>query len=315
MPRTLRFEREGAIYHVLNRGNYRAGIFESEGAKTAFLKCLDEVCAKTGWVVHAWCLMSNHYHIALETPAANLVEGMQWFQVTFAARFNRLRQEHGHLFQGRYKSLLVDPDAGLGPLCHYIHLNPVRAKLCTMEALGEWPWTSFRWLLQPKQRPNWYTAGEFLRQAGDLADTSAGRKKYLEYLAWVTQDEPARKAMQFERMSQGWVVGSADFKVAMALEHRAAAAALARGGRDAQQAGEALQQKLLDQLLKKARRTRSDLRRSAKMAYWKVALAAAMKARTTVTNRWLAEELQMGSLHEVSRQVAALQRQTTIYKT
>ena len=77
MPRKLRFEQEGAVYHVLNRGNYRAEVFGTEGAKTAFLQCLDEACAKTGWVVHAWCLMSNHYHIALETPVANLVEGIQ----------------------------------------------------------------------------------------------------------------------------------------------------------------------------------------------------------------------------------------------
>jgi REP element-mobilizing transposase RayT len=315
MPRTLRFEEEGAVYHVLNRGNYRADIFGSEGARTAFLKCLEEACAKTNWVVHAWCLMSNHYHLALETPVANLVEGMQWLQVTFALRFNRLRQEHGHLFQGRYKSLLVDPDAGLGPLCHYIHLNPVRASLCAVEALAEWPWTSLRWLVQPRQRPRWYTAKEFLHHAGGLADTPAGRKKYLEYLAWVAEDEPARKAMQFDRMSQGWIVGSTDFKVAMALEQRRVAAALAQGDRDAQQAGEVLQQKLLDQLLKKARRTRSDLHQSAKMADWKVALAAAMKARTTVTNRWLAEQLHMGSLHEVSRRVAAFQCKTTNYKT
>ena len=86
MARTLRFEQDGAIYHALNRGNYRADIFESEGARTAFLKCLEEACEKTGWRVHAWCLMSNHYHLALETPVANLVEGMQWLQVTFALR-------------------------------------------------------------------------------------------------------------------------------------------------------------------------------------------------------------------------------------
>ena len=101
----------------------------------------------------------------------------------------------------------------------------------------------------------------------------------------------------------------------MALEQRRAAAALAQGDRDAQQAGEALQQRLLDQLLKKARRTRSELHQSAKMADWKVALAAAMKARTTASNRWLAEQLHMGSLHEVSRRVSALQRKTTNYKT
>jgi len=314
MPRKLRFQQGGAVYHVLNRGNYRADVFGTEGAKMAFLQCLDEACAKTGWVVHAWCLMSNHYHLALETPVANLVEGMQWLQGTFATRFNRLRQERGHLFQGRYKSLLVDPVAGLGPLCHYIHLNPVRAKLCPAESLGAWPWTSLRWLLQPRQRPKWYAAEEFLTQAGAFADSPAGRKKYLEYLAWLAADDPARKAMQFERMSQGWILGSPGFKAAMAREHRQAEAALARGDRTDQEVREAVRQERLDRLLKDAKKSRRDLPAGPKTAAWKVQLAAKMKASTTATNRWLAEQLHMGSRYEVSRRVAAVQRTTTNHK-
>jgi REP element-mobilizing transposase RayT len=73
--------------------------------------------------VHAWCLVSNHCHLAVSTPKANLMEGMRWLQGTFSTRFNRLREERGHLFQGRCKSLIVDPDGGLDPLCHCIHLN------------------------------------------------------------------------------------------------------------------------------------------------------------------------------------------------
>src|SRR5258706_208068 len=117
MARKQRLETAGGYYHVLNRGNYRADIFADEGAKRAFLKCLDSACAKTGWRVHAWCLLSNHYHVALETPSPNLVEGMQWLQGTFATRFNRFRRENGHVFQGRYKALAVEPGAALGALC------------------------------------------------------------------------------------------------------------------------------------------------------------------------------------------------------
>jgi REP element-mobilizing transposase RayT len=132
-------EAAGGIYHVLNRGNYRADVFRRAKTRAAFLKCLDEACTKTGWRVQAWCVMSNHYHLALETPQANLVEGMRWLQGTFSARFNRLRMERGHVFQGRYKSLVVDPWDGLGPLCHHLHLNPVRAHLCPVAGLAEWP--------------------------------------------------------------------------------------------------------------------------------------------------------------------------------
>jgi len=149
-------ESEVGVYHVLNRGNYRANIFRAEKAKLAFLKCLDEACPKTGWRVQAWCIMPHHYHLAVATPQANLVEGMRWLQGTFATRFNRLRQERGHLFQGRYKSLFVDPADGLGPLCHYIHLNPVRARLCPVAALPAQRWASIGWLLEPRQRPTWY---------------------------------------------------------------------------------------------------------------------------------------------------------------
>ena len=311
MARPQRFEGEGALYHVINRGNYRADLFRTKGAKEAFLECLGLACAKSGWVLHAWCVMSNHYHLALETPAGNLVEGMQWLQGPFSTRVNRMRKESGHLFQGRYKSLVVDPGEGLGPVCHYIHLNPVRAGLCTAEALADWPWTSLRLLLAPKERPSWYAPEAFLGQAGDLADTSSGRKRYLEYLAWLAENEPARKALRFERMSKGWAIGSAGFKADLVKEQRAALAALVRGDDEVCQLREKAQQALLGELLKKSGHRRAEIGRAAKSARWKVELAAAMKERTTVTNRWLGEQLNMGGLHEVSRRVAAFLRETT----
>ena len=126
MARQLRLEYPGAIYHVINRGNYRAYVFTSAGAKQAFEECLFAACARSGWLLHAFVIMGNHYHLALETPQGNLVAGMQWLQSTFANRFNKLRGEREHLFQGRYKSLLVEEGEALGLLCHYLHLNPVR---------------------------------------------------------------------------------------------------------------------------------------------------------------------------------------------
>src|SRR5690554_3673765 len=104
MARKIRIEYEGAYYHVINRGNYREWIFDSAGARKSFLACLEQCCAAQGWRVHAWCLMSNHYHLLIETPEANLVAGMRWLQSTFANRFNRFRKENGHVFQGRYKA-------------------------------------------------------------------------------------------------------------------------------------------------------------------------------------------------------------------
>lgn len=309
MARPLRMESEAGVYHVLNRGNYRADIFRSAKAKSAFLKCLGEACQKTGWRVHAWCLMSNHYHLAISTPGANLVDGMRWLQGTFSTRFNRLRNERGHLFQGRYKSLVVDPDGGLGPLCHYIHLNPVRAKLRPVSALPDYPWTSLRWLLDPKGRPDWYHPRPALDHAGALADTPAGRRKYLAYLAWLSEDEPARKKQRFAEMSRGWIIGTPGFAKTMLQENQDLVGHGRRMATELQATREALWQDELTALLSKVNRTPADLVEDKKSAAWKTAVAAALKTGTTATNRWLGENLNMGGLHEVSRQVSAWHRQ------
>lgn len=308
MARPLRLESEGGVYHVLNRGNYRADIFRGVKTRAAFLRCLAETCEKTGWRIHAWCVMSNHYHLAVETPRANLVDGMRWLQGTFSTRFNRLRDERGHLFQGRYKSLVVDPSAGLGPLCHYIHLNPVRARLCTVEALPDWPWSSLSWVMNPARRAPWFEAGTALARAGDLEDTAAGRRNYLAYLAWLAEDEPERKAQQFERMSRGWIIGPTGFAKTVLEEHRDAVGRGRLRAAELQAAAEAQWEETLAALLHRAGRSREELVGAGKSADWKLALAAALKTRTTVTNRWLGVTLHLGNLFEVSRKVAAWSR-------
>src|ERR1700690_2257499 len=119
MPRKLRLEFPGARYHVINRGNYRADIFGSDLTKAAFEACLVETSEKWSWLLHAFIVMRNHLHLAVETPRGNLVRGMQWLEATFA---NRFRQEHGHLFQGRYRALVIGEDNFLGLVCDYIHI-------------------------------------------------------------------------------------------------------------------------------------------------------------------------------------------------
>jgi REP element-mobilizing transposase RayT len=302
-------ESEGGVYHVISRGNYRADVFRSEKTKLAFLKCLGEACTKTGWRVYAWCVMSNHYHLAIETPAANLVEGMRWLQGTFAVRFNRLRSERGHLFQGRYKSLIVDPDEGLGPLCHYIHLNPVRAKVILMAELSEWRWSSLHWITHSKIRQPWFSPEVALNHAGELTDTPSGRGRYLKYLDWLQEDQPAQKALKFGTMSAGWVIGSMAFRKELVSEHRDAAAALERGDRDNDELAEAMRQDALAAGLQRLGKSRADLIRDGKSEPWKVALASALKWRTTATNRWLGENLKLGALHEVSRKIGHWKKQ------
>lgn len=310
MARTLRMESEAGVYHVLNRGNYRADIFREDRTKAAFLKCLVETCERTGWRLHAWCIMSNHYHLAISTPRANLVDGMRWLQVTFAVRFNLYRQEHGHLFQGRYKSLVVDPAGGLGPLCHYIHLNPVRAGLCRVPELFRYRWSSMRWLAGRIYRPEWYDPGAALAHAGQLSDTAAGKERYLKYLEWLAEDEPARKQQRFATMSKGWIIGTEAFAKEMVQQHRELAGCGPRRAGEMRAACEAAWRAELETILRRLRRTREELRAAAKSADWKLAVAAALKSRTTVTNRWLGKNLHMGGLYQVSRNVAAWNRKS-----
>ena len=115
MAGKLRLEYEGALYHIMSRGNQRADIFRTDADRELFLKTLGQACEKTDWQIHAWCLMSTHFHLVVETPRPNLVAGMKWLLGTYTNRFNRRHDLLGHLFSGRYKALLVD-DSGTGYL-------------------------------------------------------------------------------------------------------------------------------------------------------------------------------------------------------
>ncbi len=219
MARKLRLEFPGACYHVINRGNYRADIFHSEGAKTAFETSLFQACTKSGWRLHAFVIMRNHFHLALETPDGNLVTGMQWLQATFANRFNKLRGARGHLFQGRYKALLVEEGAALGQVSHYIHLNPVRAGVVPPERLGEYRHSSYWYLTRPKQRPGFLRVETALAEAGGLADQPAGWKSYADYLTWQASEGPAGNSKAYVSLSKGWALGSEEFKTALRKDH------------------------------------------------------------------------------------------------
>ena len=157
MPRALRIEYEGALYHVVNRGDWRENIFLGDEDRLLFLETLEEACGKSRWQVNAYCLMSNHFHLVIETPMPTLVAGMKWMLGTYTQRFNARHRMRGHLFAGRYKALLVDEADGfyLRTVCDYTHLNPVRAKLIVEEEkLETYAWSSYPdYLKAPRERP------------------------------------------------------------------------------------------------------------------------------------------------------------------
>jgi len=182
MARKLRVEYPGAIYHVMNRGDRREPIFKDDKDRRCFLETLAEACDKTRWQVHAWCLMPNHFHLVVETPNANLVAGMKWLLGTYTSRFNRRHKVFGHLFSGRYKSLIVDGsgDGYLRTVCDYVHLNPVRAGLLgAQEQLTAYPWSSLMWYAAaPAYRPSWIRVYRLLREHGIGADTARARQEF-----------------------------------------------------------------------------------------------------------------------------------------
>jgi putative transposase len=170
MARKMRLEYPGAVYHVISRGNYRADVFAADATKAAFEACLFEAATKSGWRLHAFVIMSNHFHLLVETLKGNLVLGMRWLLATFAARFNRFRDERGHVFQGRYKSLLVEAGSSVGQVGDYIHLNPVRAGLMTVRRLVAYRYSSYWFLPRLKQRPGCLQPAMVLAQAGGMED-------------------------------------------------------------------------------------------------------------------------------------------------
>ena len=127
MARPLRIEFAGALYHVTSRGDRREDIYLDDGDRQLFLEVLEAVCERFNWEVHAYCLMSNHYHLLVETPDGNLSRGMRHLNGVYTQRFNRRHKKVGHVFQGRYKAILVQKENYLLELSRYIVLNPVRA--------------------------------------------------------------------------------------------------------------------------------------------------------------------------------------------
>ena len=213
MARKLRVEYPGSIYHVMNRGDRREPIFKDDADRQRFIETLGEACAKTGWQVHAYVLMPNHFHLVVETPQPNLVAGMKWFLGTYTSRFNRRHKLFGHLFSGRYKSLVLD-GSGRGYLKSvgdYVHLNPARAKLVEMDArLKSFAWSSWpAYLAAPSKRPAWLRVDRLLGEWGIPKDSPAGRQ-WLEQA--VEERRGSEEGEEFKSIRRGWCLGEELFR-------------------------------------------------------------------------------------------------------
>jgi len=300
MPRKLRMEYEGAIYHVMNRGNRRENIFRDEADRERFLGTLAEACGKTQWEVHAYCLMRNHFHLVIETPQANLVAGMKWLLGVYTKRFNIRHKQCGHLFAGRYKALLVDGsgDGYLRTVCDYVHLNPARAKLVPPKApLSRFRWSSYgEYLKAPKQRPGWLRVDRLLGEKGIPKDSPAGRREFERQMERRRWEE---LGAEFKPVERGWCLGSEAFRAEL-LAAAAGRVWVSHYGAERREIGEARAERLVKEGLRALGWKEAELSQRAKGDRGKVALARRLRAETTMTLAWIADRLQMGSWTYVS---------------
>ena len=296
MPRKLRVEYPGAIYHVMSRANGKGNIFETDVDRQDFLKTLAEACGKTGFQVHAYCLMRNHFHLVLETPNGNLVAGMRWLLSAYTLRFNPRHKRFGHVFSGRYKSLIVDGSGNgyLRTVCDYVHLNPVRAKLLGKDQrLLEYPWSSFGWYLAaPAHRPAWVRVDRLLGEHGIQRDTTTGRQ------AFEAGMEKRRVAdgdvAEWGAIRRGWCLGPAEFKAEL-LERMAGKLGEHHAGDPKRECTEARGERIISQELKHLGWKAAALKERAKSDPDKLAIAARLRRETTLPLPWIAARLHAGT--------------------
>lgn len=177
MARPLRIELSGGLYHVTARGDRREDIYFGAPDRERWLHLLGQVCDRFNWVCHAYCQMTNHYHLVVETPEGNLAQGMRQLNGVYTQHINRTHRRVGHVFQGRYQAILVEKDSYLLELARYVVLNPVRARMVNDPA--DWPWSSHRIMLGG-QAPGWLQTDWILGQFG-----SERRRAVARYLDFV----------------------------------------------------------------------------------------------------------------------------------
>jgi REP element-mobilizing transposase RayT len=196
MARPLRIQFAGALYHVTSRGNARAPIFLGDSDRYLFLDVLGLAIERHHWLCHAYCMMTNHYHLVLETPSPNLSRGMRQLNGLYTQRFNRRHERVGHIFQGRFTGILVERESHLLELARYVVLNPVRAGMvCTAE---DYRWSSLRATLGMAPTPRWLTHRALLTEFGS-------RTRYREFVAEGLSSPPPWSALR------GTLLGSEDF--------------------------------------------------------------------------------------------------------
>lgn len=313
----LRHEYLGATYHAMSRGNNGQDVFLGDDGCRLFLATLAEACAQTGWIIHAYALMGNHYHLLLETPEPNLVAGMKWFQGAYTQRFNAMFSRRGHLFQGRYKALPVE--AGAQPsyfreVGQYVHLNPFRAGLAgagTKRALEEYVWSSYPAYVGAARAPQWLVQSRLLQACGLKEETPGHAAQYRKLVEARMRDSAvaatdAVQAKVGKQIDRGWYVGSDRFRRHLAGMIAGSSDNLRGPQRTSH--GEVEAERLLLQALDLLKCSEEQLRHLKCTRFEKQGVAWLLKSHTTVSVAWVANRLGMGHRTNASRAISAFAR-------
>src|SRR5208282_3849807 len=318
MARKIRLQYSRAVYHVMARGNQGRKIYANDEDRKLWLKTLTEGCQQTGWRIHAYVMMPNHYHLLVETPEANLVAGMKWQQSTYTQRYNSRHKVFGHLFQGRYKALMVDGAAGnyFGVVSTYIHLNPARANLILP---GKTPLADYQWSSYPaygrdrRVCPPWLTTQRVLNNLGFKTGDRAGYAAYVEGRVLELKSKAGREGLneQWRAIRRGWYLGEKGFRdgwLEMAQKVLQTGRQTTYSGGAKVEHGEGEAERLMSIGMGVLGMEGVDLKTTAKGMAEKQVLAWWLCGRTTVRRRWVSERLGMGDESRVTQAIRQVEQ-------
>jgi REP element-mobilizing transposase RayT len=323
MPRPPRIEYEGALYHVMCRGDRQEAIFKDDKDRRMFLETLGETCGRSGFVICSYVLMRNHYHLLLETPEGNLVAGMGWFQSTYTARYNARHRERGHLFQGRYKAVPIDGGEGEygRTVSDYIHLNPARAGIVNADKpeLKRYRWSSFPTLCEGEAGPGWLKGETVLGWHHWRSERSRDRQAYEKYLqrraeeCWENEEDAAEDEM-LKAVRRGWYLGGEEFREKL----EELAERVVKGKQRASYAGEVLKrhdaaeaERILETGLERMGLKLEEARGLKQNDPRKQGLSWLVRSQTVVRDEWIQVALEMGDRSNISRAVSAYRQEAT----